>query len=331
MLKQISDMSLFMRLDESAQEFDSFHVELFRHEHNDDDLLGCHETDDPNNEHLSVSFDELIHWMTFLNRSSGYYCVVVIPEDDRCHPPLIDPEKTCARHSNIVHLKSAVSFVFLFCYFQKSIKLFANIGTPKLVLMTYYSETDVMAYWIAGLVVVVVAVFIVTLCAFRLKRSPKYQPVPPPDQQQDTITDRPVLLFYSRLSSDGLAEKIGRLKQDIRKHVSHQVFLFVYFLFTRLLFITCINRFTTRPMMTNWSTSRASSGSLNISNWPTSASSSSCARRCFAVNNFCWKKEEKETTGEKRTSFVITVLKNCCTILCTTAIDKSLPSSKFDM
>lgn len=102
-----SDLRLFIRPDGDA-DFDDYHVELFRHEENDADLLSCHETDDPMNEHLTIASDQPFHWMTFHNRSDGYYCVVVIPEDDRCHPPSVDLDKTCARHSNIVRLKGII-------------------------------------------------------------------------------------------------------------------------------------------------------------------------------------------------------------------------------
>ena len=119
-----SDLSLFIKLDDEADAelFPSYHVELFRHDDIHADLMACHETDDPiNNKHLTVTFEEdednsstlpsieyslQEQWslITFHNLSAGYYCVVVVPEDDRCHPPLIDPEKTCTRHSNIVQL-----------------------------------------------------------------------------------------------------------------------------------------------------------------------------------------------------------------------------------
>ena len=119
-----SDLSLFIKLDDEADAelFPSYHVELFRHDDIHADLMACHETDDPiNNKHLTVSFEEdednsstlpIIEYslqeqwslITFHNLSAGYYCVVVVPEDDRCHPSLIDPEKTCTRHSNIVQL-----------------------------------------------------------------------------------------------------------------------------------------------------------------------------------------------------------------------------------
>lgn len=97
-----SDLRLFIRPEEEA-DFDGYHVELFRHEVKDVDLLSCHETDDPMNEHLTI--DSSVQWMTFRNRSDGYYCVVVIPEDDRCHPTSVDLDRTCARHSNLIHIK----------------------------------------------------------------------------------------------------------------------------------------------------------------------------------------------------------------------------------
>lgn len=109
------NLSLFIKLhDVDATDFSSFHIELFRYDNIDEDLMVCHETDDAiNNQHLTVSFDrddfivDHIDWevITFHNLSYGYYCVVVIPEDDRCHLPLIDPEKTCIRYSNIVQLR----------------------------------------------------------------------------------------------------------------------------------------------------------------------------------------------------------------------------------
>ncbi len=117
------DLSLFIKLDADADAagFLSYHVELFRHDDIDADLMACHETDDPiNNRHLTVTFDDkeedddesIIDYLwqeewsviTFANLSAGYYCVVVVPDDERCHPPLIDPEKTCTRYSNIVQL-----------------------------------------------------------------------------------------------------------------------------------------------------------------------------------------------------------------------------------
>ena len=119
-----SDLNLFIKLDAEADAalFPSYHVELFRHDDIHADLMACHETDDPiNNRHLTVTFQEedddksssIIDYpseewslITFQNLSAGYYCVVVVPEDDRCHPPLIDPEKTCIRYSNIVQLSS---------------------------------------------------------------------------------------------------------------------------------------------------------------------------------------------------------------------------------
>jgi hypothetical protein len=124
---QPGDLSLFIKLDADADAagFLSYHVELFRHDDIDADLMVCHETDDPiNNRHLTVTFEDeeeeddddepssIIDYLwqeewsviTFANLSAGYYCVVVVPDDDRCHPPLIDPEKTCTRYSNIVQL-----------------------------------------------------------------------------------------------------------------------------------------------------------------------------------------------------------------------------------
>lgn len=108
-----SDLRLFIKLDDETAFVDNiYHVELFRHQEMSADLMACHETDDPMNQHLTVTFsqsDQHQHWMTFHNRSLGYYCVLVIPEDDRCHPPFVDFERTCARHSNVVQLIGLMS------------------------------------------------------------------------------------------------------------------------------------------------------------------------------------------------------------------------------
>lgn len=106
--------------------FESYHVDLFRHEELDSDLLACHETDDPMNEHLTITFDDSVRWLTFFNRSYGYYCVVVTPDDARCNPSLVvDLDTTCTRHSNIVELRGLIILISTLCVFTiTSIDLF---------------------------------------------------------------------------------------------------------------------------------------------------------------------------------------------------------------
>lgn len=211
-----------MRVDEFGGEFRSFHVELFRHDDRQG-LIDCHESDDEDmNEHLDVTFDGPVHWIMFHNRSNGYYCAVVIPDDDRCYPPLIDPEKTCARHSNIVQLRGCL---LLFSSWNNLCdKRVSYIGTPA-VVWEYNSGTAVTAYWIAGLLGIALVVLAVTLCVL-LKRKMDPITVDFPLVRPDgiVVTELPsVLMFYSRFNNDGLVENIGNLKRAIRDHVTHRV------------------------------------------------------------------------------------------------------------
>lgn len=203
------DLSLFIKLHD-ASEFHLYHVQLFRHDDIDDDLIECHETDDPiNNQYLTISLpDQIIHhvaqeWpvVTFNNLSHGYYCVVVIPEDDRCHPPLIDPEQTCARYSNIVQLRE-----------------------KKTMVLTYYSEMDVWPYWI-------VAVFLFSICVIigvLLKRKMNlilfvddfHSSVDSLLKENVTLSPEiPILFLYSSRSIDRLAHHVSCLKEAIRNYV----------------------------------------------------------------------------------------------------------------
>ncbi|KAI9561378.1 hypothetical protein GHT06_012335 [Daphnia sinensis] len=199
------ELNLFIKLHDDADEFRFYHVHLFRHDDINDDLMECHETDDPiNNQYLSVSFPDhhIVQWQVvpFHNLSDGYYCVVVIPEDDRCHPPLIDPEKTCARHSNIVQLRGKKSMV-----------------------LTYYAVMDVWPQWIAGVAVLFICVIIGVL----LKR--KMNPILFVDDFQNVdnllkenvtqSTEIPILLLYSSRSMDRLGHYVAHLKEAIRNYV----------------------------------------------------------------------------------------------------------------
>lgn len=203
------DLRLFIKLHD-ASEFRLYHVQLFRHDDIDDDLIECHETDDPiNNQYLTISLpDQIIHhdaqeWpvVTFNNLSHGYYCVVVIPEDDRCHPPLIDPEQTCARYSNIVQLRE-----------------------KKTMVLTSYSEMDVWPYWIVAVILFSICVIIGVL----LKRKMNlilfvddfHSSVDSLLKENVTLSPEiPILFLYSSRSIDRLAHHVSCLKEAIRNYV----------------------------------------------------------------------------------------------------------------
>ncbi|XP_046633520.1 uncharacterized protein LOC124312955 [Daphnia pulicaria] len=232
---QPGDLSLFIKLDADADAagFLSYHVELFRHDDIDADLMVCHETDDPiNNRHLTVTFEDeeeeddddepssIIDYLwqeewsviTFANLSAGYYCVVVVPDDDRCHPPLIDPEKTCTRYSNIVQLSR----------------------NPGMVLTYRSNFSTTLAYWVTGSVVILLALSVVIYLLLRRKMFPRLSL----DDFNSTAESGllrenpssstgviPILFLYSSRSMSRLARHVSHLKEAIRNYVPNSLIL----------------------------------------------------------------------------------------------------------
>ncbi|XP_057372167.1 uncharacterized protein LOC130693061 [Daphnia carinata] len=201
------DLSLFIKLHD-ASEFRFYNVQLFRHDDIDDHLMECGETDDPiNNQYLNISFPDhaIQEWqvVTFQNLSYGYYCVVVIPDDDRCDPPLIDPDKTCARYSNIVQLRE-----------------------KKTMVLTHYSEMDIWFYLLACVAVTILSICVIIRALLKRKMNPNLivdDFHSPADillkQDVTTSTEIPILFLYSNRSINRLAHHVSHLKEAIRNYV----------------------------------------------------------------------------------------------------------------
>lgn len=246
-----SDLSLFIKLDADADAagFHSYHVELFRHDDVDADLMACHETDDPiNNRHLTVELEEeedddssvidypwQEEWsvITFANLSAGYYCVVVVPDDDRCHPPLIDPEKTCARYSNIVQLSSN-EFNHL-CYLISTARILSACdsfaGNPGMVLTYRSNISTVLAYWVTGFVAFLLSSSVVICVLLRRKMFPRlslddFSSSAEGGLLRETPSSTeviPILFLYSSRSMSRLARHVSHLKEAIRNYVPNSL------------------------------------------------------------------------------------------------------------
>lgn len=102
---------MYFKLEDPVLDFDYYHVELFRLEDGQSNCLAIH--DDMSAAHqvsLNVTATKEA-WVTFPNQSYGAYCVVVIPEDERCHAIWPDGRgsqlnnRTCQRHSNTATLE----------------------------------------------------------------------------------------------------------------------------------------------------------------------------------------------------------------------------------
>ena len=212
--------------------FESYHVDLFRHEELDSDLLACHETDDPMNEHLTITFDDSVRWLTFFNRSYGYYCVVVTPDDARCNPSLVvDLDTTCTRHSNIVELRGLIILISTLCVFTiTSIDLFFT-GLPNVATLVVVEDHGATTTWnaiyfVCGGILALAVVFTMLVVLLKLKTDDSYETLPPDCPERAINNDDPILLFYSHRSR-ALSQK-DDLKRLLRQAFT-QVLLPVFF------------------------------------------------------------------------------------------------------